>query len=421
MRLGRSARRLARSPQLKGFLSMSGGALIAQVVALASLPLVSRLYSPTEYGILTLVIAISSAISPALCLKFDSVVLLTRSKRQTRVAVSVAISANIAISAVWALFSEFFAKMAFPGVFVPFLPLWVLGTSVLTGLFTLLSQLAVREGRYGSVGARTIYQAVTTAGLQVGLGSAAWSHTGLLTGMLLGKAAGIVGLAKQSYRYIGRHKPSEVKPLLADHWRFPVVFAPSGLLNSVALQLPVLVLAAIYGIDFAGQLGMAERIVGIPLTLVGAATGQVFMGELARLKRAGEKRYFALFARVSVTLSLISIIAFGGLALTADWLIPLALGQDWEAAILLVQILSLTGMLRLVSTPVLSTFSIFQRACANMAMDAVRISLSVSAVCVVALGDIPSDTAVWLLYGALSVVYVVSWSYVFVLLKKESR
>lgn len=412
---------LIKNPRVSGVLSMTGGSLFAQLLTIGILPILSRLYSPSDFGILSIVMAISGIIAPAVALKFDTVVLFPRSKRRTRAVVSVALLTTLTIALIWASLSELIAVVFFTGQSPPFLGLWVFGITLLTGLYSLFSQLALRERRYGQVASRTALQSVGTAGGQTLFGLFSWGHTGLLIGALLGKTVGIIKLATIGKNYLGRHQFGDMLTPFRDYWRFPVVFAPSAVLNSLGAQLPLISLTALYGVEFAGQLGMAERVVSLPILLLGTAIGQMFIAELTKMRRDNKRTYLRFFFQLSVFLAGISIVGFGTLALIAHWLIPWALGNEWTSTAALVQILALTGGIRLIAIPLARAISVFQRAGANIAIDVTRVVLMVGAIYIVFNYSMPVTTAVWLIYGTLAIVYLITWVYVLFLLRRETK
>lgn len=412
---------LSKNQRVRGFLSLSGATLFSQLITLTALPFLSRLYSPSEFGTLSLVLALSGIVSPALALKFEAAALLPTSRRQARSVVTVGIFSVLAVSTIWALFAERIATLIFQETPVPFLGVWVWATSFLTGIFGLFSQLALRDRRYRPVAARTLYQSATSTATQVLLGATRWTPSGLLIGTLVGKFAGLVGLVILGRRYLGRHRLQDSFASFREYWRFPVIFAPSSILNSLGLQLPLIVLTAQYGIEFGGQLGMAERIVALPISIVGAALGQVFVGELANMRRNRSPGYSRLFIRLSGVLAVISVVTLGALSLLADQLIPWVLGDKWSTAATFIKILAITGIIRLIATPFSGAFSVFQRARANIIIDAVRVTLMAVSIFIVLKLPMTTEGAVWVLYGSLAVVYMITWGYLFVLLRRVSH
>lgn len=402
-------------------MSMSGATIASQLITLAVLPIISRLYSPSDFGVLSLVLAVSGMISPALALKFDAAVLLPESHQKASGLVSAAIIATTATSLVWALVADRLAVLIFDGAAINHLSWWVFGTSMLAGLFKLFSQVAIRDQRYSSVAARSLYQTSATSAGQVLFGVLSLGHVGLLSGWLLGRSAGIIGLVVGARRYIKLTHAKDMFGLVREYWKFPVIFGPSALLNSLGVQVPMVVFAMYYGVSEAGQLAMGERIVAVPITLIGTALGQVFIGEIAEMKRIGNTAFVPFFLRVSSALIAVAILGLGSVALLANWIVPWALGAQWEPAGPMVQILALTGAARLIASPVSGAISVFQRARANLLIDIFRALMLTASILAVSTFDLSAHAAIWILYGPLGMVYLVTWLYVLVLLKRSSK
>jgi O-antigen/teichoic acid export membrane protein len=368
-----------------------------------------------------MITAITSIVAPSVALKLDTATLLASSNRETRALVTMALLATIVISSLWAWVSQFLTQILTQSDAPTYTGLWVFGLTLLTGLFSIFSQLALRNRRYGQVASRTMLQAVGTASSQSAFGVMSLGQVGLLAGHILGRLVGILALLPVATKYFGKHRFAESVESLRKYWRFPIVFAPSAVINATGLQLPLLTLTAIYGLEFAGQLGMAERIISAPVGLVGGAIGQMFMSEIAKMRREANPLYFRFFMQLSLFLFCSATVGFGLLALTAHWLIPWALGQNWTEAIPLVQVVAITGTFRLVATPMSRAISVFERAKANLWLDITRVALLIAAMCVVYEFNLSEIAAVWVLYGSLAIVYLITWCYVWVLLRAESR
>ena len=60
--------------------------------------------------------------------------------------------------------------------------------------------------------------------------------------------------------------------------------APAGVLNVAGLYLPILLLAWLYGPVVAGYVGFTQRVLGLPMTLIGQSVAQVYLGELSSVR-----------------------------------------------------------------------------------------------------------------------------------------
>ena len=63
---------------VRNVITLGLGNLIAQLISVAAVPLITRLYTPEEYGIFTVYLAVSMAIFPIASLQFDTAAILPR-------------------------------------------------------------------------------------------------------------------------------------------------------------------------------------------------------------------------------------------------------------------------------------------------------------------------------------------------------
>lgn len=415
--LKQSLNRLLSHRLFLAFYSLSAGTLAGQVISLLALPFVSRLYSPEDFGVLSLIIATTSIVIPAVGLKFEFAIYSPSSRRELRALVGLAILSVLLISLIWSLFVLSAASLFIGSQKIEFLGLWVFGILVGTGLFNVFVQIAIRERDYKGVGTSSIVQSGTTAFGQTTLGVFNVTYPGLLSGLMLGQAVSLSYLIHRYKKVLGNFRINELPNLFMKYWRFPAVFAPSAILNSIGSQLPLITISALFGLSATGQLGMAERIVAIPIALVGGAIGQLFVGEISKMRREALPNFVSFYLKITLVLVATSSVLFGALILVSPWLIPLLLGSKWESAVPLIQIIAFMGAIRLAFSPTSMALTIFQRARANFLLDLSRVVIVLLAVIFVTITGQELFEATAILYGALSVIYLVTWIYVFLMLR----
>ncbi|MDO9397237.1 MAG: oligosaccharide flippase family protein, partial [Herbiconiux sp.] len=301
---------------------------------------------------------------------------------------------------------------------VPFAPVWVAALVFLTATFTALTQAALRERKYGLVAKRAPIQSIGTAAGQVALGFLTPTPVGLLGGLVAGRFAGFLPLVRQSRTLIAQ-TGTPARAALREYWRLPTILAPSALLNSLGSQIPLLFVAAFFGSHAAGEFGMAQRLVYIPVTLVGAAVAQVFAAELAKHVREGGSGGVGVYWRTSMHLSLLAVPTSLAVALLGPWALPYVLGEQWVLAGDLCVPLALLVGLSLVVMPTSQVYTIFQSP-ASLVMDVSRILLLGSSVAVVISADLPLIEACWLLTAAQGINYLATWAYGIQLTRKAT-
>ena len=403
-----------------GFSSLSTGTLLGQVISLLALPIISRLYSPEDFGVLSLILASSSMVMPAVGLKFEFAIFAPNGRRELRGLVGLAILSVLSISLLWSLFVQLASSLFIGSRHIDILTLWVFGITAGSGLFNVFVQIAIRERDYKAVGASSFVQSGTTAMGQTTFGLFHVSYPGLLNGLILGQAISLSFLAHRFRSNLGRFKVHELPNICKKYWRFPAIFAPSAILNSIGLQLPLITISAIFGLNATGQLGMAERIVAIPIALVGGSIGQVFVGELSKMRRESHPNFVPFYLKTTAVLTLASSVLFGLLILVSPWLVPVILGSKWESSVPMIQIIAFVGAIRLAFSPTAMALTIFQRARANLLLDIFRVSIVLCGILFVTVSGIGLYSSTAILYGALSITYVVTWIYVLWMLRRKS-
>src|SRR5690606_9508647 len=75
-------------------------------------------------------------------------------------------------------------------------------------------------------------------------------------------------------------------PTARRYVKFPLLTTWSRTLNSAGLQLPIVILSAMYGAAAIGFLALTMRVLASPVNIVADAVGQYFEGSFAATLRA---------------------------------------------------------------------------------------------------------------------------------------
>ncbi|USQ76101.1 lipopolysaccharide biosynthesis protein [Ornithinimicrobium cryptoxanthini] len=353
-----------------GVAQITLGAVVAQGIALLSLPLLTRTYGAEAFGIFGTILALAAVAAPAACLKFDRALLLPEATREVGLLAWLGLLSllltSVATLIVCATLSKFGAVPDWT------YGLWAAGLVVANGLFALLTQLALRDGHYRRVATRHVVQGVATAAIQVGLGLARIGlGYGLLIGQLVGRWIGIVPLVKGASRYSVRPRAEPLREVAVTYWKFPVVFAPSALLNSFGSNIPILLTASLFGPVAAGALAVGQRLLQAPAALITQGVGQVVSAEIASRMRAGRSSlqlFRAATGMLFVLASAVATFVYSPVLLTVcQWVAP-----DWPDIPNYIRALAVSAIASLIVAPVSSVFTLYQAARASIAIDLSR-------------------------------------------------
>lgn len=398
-----------RSAAVRGGATLVTGTILAQAVMLAVTPLLARAYDPEAFGYLSLALAVSSMVAPAACLKLDSALLLPRSPQRATALFFAGAASSLLISVAVALTLSIAFQVGFlPELArLPHFAVWAAVLVFFTASFSLVSQLALRGEGYAIIARRSLYQAVVTAVGQLSL-SVFLPVGGLVAGQTMGRLAGVLPVLNWSRGLLAKFRPRVLVLSVKKYWKFPVIFAPSALLNAAGLGLPLIYVGVRYGVESAGQWGMADRLLAAPVLLVGLAVGQVMEARLASHQREGARPLAPMVLKSLRYLVTIGATLAIGIWIFADSLLSWLLGVGWEESITLVGILVLSTSVRLVAGPVSKVLVVLQRAGANLALDASRVALLLCSFGLATWCDFSIDEAAVAITVALALVYLIT-------------
>ena len=407
--------RVPLSPARRGLAAIASGAALGQVILVAAAPFLGRLYDPSAFGAFSVVNAVVLAVGTVAALRFELAVPLPESDGEARgiVRLGLVLALGFAVlgtPVVYLLRQPISSLTGWSDEVVDLLVWAPLGAGLL-GAYLVLNQLAVRRRAYGAIARRTLLQASATVALQVAFGALGWGPLGLVVGLLAGQAVGVAALT-WSLRHTLRDRTTSatsMRRLLADYRSFPLILAPSGLVNTLGLQVPLLLITSLYGSASAGLFGMAQRVVALPVILVGGAISQVFIGELAARRRGGTTQLAPLFMAVSKRLAFVGVVGAAVVVVAAPVLFAVALGDEWRTSGQMARALAAGLLVQLVAAPVSQAAIIAGKNLVQLLWDVGRLALCVAAIVAASWAGLSDVGAVWWLSGATAVSYAASW------------
>ena len=334
-----------------------GGTATAHAITALSMPIVTRLYAPTDMSLLAIFASLLQILYVAICLRFDIALSLPESDEEAaNVLAAGALSAAILSSCLMILVLvsplSLYQRFGYEG-FVPYA--WMLPPAVfVAGLYSLAQFWFVRRRAFRAIANSRISQSAASAAAQLSLGAAGLGPIGLIVGYILNSGAGLIMLGA---RFLGTERGllsavnlASIRRAWRDHHRFPRYSAAEALANTAAIQFPVVLIAAMAAKPEAGYLTLALYVMQAPMSLIGTAISQVYLAEAPERHRGGTLGVFTanilghlVKAGVGpiILIGIVSPQAFGVL-----------FGADWERAGTLVAWMTPWFVMQFLAVPV---------------------------------------------------------------------
>ena len=301
----------------------SGG--FRQVLMVASLPLLARLYDPSAFGQLGAVMAVVSMAVAVVHGRYHLAIPVARNDEEARDLLMLALLASTALAVPFAAAT----LLAFGSAEIAFLPALALAAA-LTWLGALIDVLAFWRSRrklFAKSAALDAARAATTVAAQfllVPLGA-----LGLVLGTSTGAALAAALALRDARTAFRRTSIASLRAVATRYRAYPLLGVPQGWLASASRNLFPLLLVKYAGAAVAGQYWLAYRLLLAPVSLVGQAYRQVALPLFARGTAEANRRACVQHTIALVALALVPATL---LVLHGPSLFAVLLGAEWVDA-----------------------------------------------------------------------------------------
>lgn len=359
---------------------IAGGTVLAQAVGILTMPIVSRIYSPSDYGIMAVYTSVLAILTELSGFRYYLAIPLPKDERYAKALV--ALSLGIQISFVLLLSALlFFAgeniliKLSMSQL-TPYRLLLPIGL-LAAGSYIVLTQWAIREKLFSTIARTKITQSVSGAFAKIALGLMGVRPLGLLIGAIVAQGGGITTLSRSLLKKKGVPRPQkgEVRRVALRYRKFPMYGTWSGIFITTGGRIANLVFVMLYSTQIAGLFAMAQQLLGVPSTFVGQAIGQVFIQRGSVAKRDGNLA--SLFAQTSRSLMKIGFFPILLSSCIAPYVFSWLLGEQWARAGIFAGIISPWVAINFVYSPLSHVFSIMERQKTGLAFEFLHLPLRI--------------------------------------------
>jgi O-antigen/teichoic acid export membrane protein len=334
----------ARSPLLRATLTLMAGGALAQALPLLLGPLLTRLYTPAQFGLYHLFAAVAANVAVVACARYEHALPLAQDDDEARALVALCRRILLAVMALSAV-----GAVAWALHLGALWPLWLPAAVGAFGWLSLATLAAMRAQRFGALATSRVLQHGGGAVLQAVAGAAGAGLWGLVAAPIaaaLAAAAWLRPRMTQSWQASG----AALNAVARRYRDFPLLNTPHAFLGALQDTLAVALIAAWQGPAAAGFWGLALRYLKAPATLVGGAVSQALYPALAAGGTATEQGRSAV-RRVMRTLALLALPLVVLLWLFAPAAFAAAFGASWREAGELARALALYIGLHFVASP----------------------------------------------------------------------
>ena len=322
---------------MRGVVALVSGTAGAQLIAVLASPLLTRFYTPEDFGVLAVFVALLGVLSVVSSLRYELAIPLSRTASGALSTLSLAVALNLVFSLTVGILVVAFQKPIADLFKIPLLAnyLWILPIGVIfIGTYRALTFWAVREKSFRTIARTKLTQALCGVGTQLGIGALLAGPVGLIAGQVVGQSTGVIVLGRllrQKFKLF--HNAVRCRRIIIaaiTHSRFPKFDLLAAGINTAAINLPQFLLAALFGPAIAGFYLLAYRVISMPVAVFGQAVGQALYAHARESAANGTLyRFVCQLAGILLALILVPMIV---LFWYGEPLFSLIFGAEWNTA-----------------------------------------------------------------------------------------
>ena len=400
---------------------LMGSTALGQLLALLVAPLLGRLLGPEAFGAFGVYLAVLGSIGGAASWRLGLAVPVPQDEDEATATLVAGLAATVAsavlsLLAVWAFGDALAARLGEPAAAPLFwwIPLSLIGV----GATDVLSGWCLRHRDFPALVQQRVVRAVGTSGWQLVHGLALRAGAvPLVLGEVVGRVASVLAMGRAIWRVdaarLRRVDAARLRAAFAANGSFAAVATPAHLVNQLGQWMPVFLLVSWWGAAAAGLFVVGQRIIGIPIGLLGDSAGQVYTAELATQARSVPSEMPALFRRTALRLGALAAVIGLGLTAFGPLGFRLGFGEAWVDAGRMVRWQGLALAAQLVAISMAHTLVVLRYQRRQLGWDLLRLIATVGAFVLARRWGMDAVAAV-ALHGAVTallyaVLIVISW------------
>lgn len=331
---------------------------IAQVILIITTPIITRLYSPAEFGEFTIFSNIAMILIPIINARYDLLIVNAKNDRSANILSQISFLISLLILLILIPILAISAWL-YPNFILDFI--FIIIMLFLVSLTNIFTNYLNKERKYKVLSLINVFRAGSMALLQIIFGLLSLGSLGLIIGFSLSYITGITLGYKTFKKHfnIVRNK-EETKALFLENKNQLVYSTPSILLNSLSFSVVVFFIGILYTNTEVGIYGMAIRVLGIPVTIISLGLSKIFMQQ-ANDYYIERGNFRNLLLKFSSTLVIVSIILYVPLYLFSEELVNILLGYSWVDAITVIKIVIPLFVIRLIVSTVSLSVIVLQK------------------------------------------------------------
>lgn len=352
--------RILKLPLVSNTLKLSSSSALMMFLPLVVTPILSRLYTPEDYGDWGVYSSLLYIIGALIFLSYENTIVKSNDDEEipSLIALCIIILLIILLCVAIVFFIGKWIGLRFFECF-PSLTYLLFGV-FFSGLYTLASNYANRKNQYSSMAFASIVNGLSQAALRILFGVLPLISYGLICGNVLAQGIAtffLLFLIRKIFpiSFFQQISLRAIKKIAINYKKFPIYDAPARLIEFAIGNVAIIILYSFWSKDDVGCFSIVTQFLLIPMTIIGSAMSNVFFRELS--EKSDDLGAISDVTRKSAKITFsIAMIPTLFLACGGDYLFVKFLGTRWNDAGTMALCMSVFSVPIILSEPLLAVF-----------------------------------------------------------------
>ena len=326
------------------------------VVSLGTL-LITRIYTPSEFGKFSFVLSLAMLIAPLLTTTYEIFIVPSQTEEESLLiykngcyrALKTAAALLMAATCIYLVVPDRILD-SYVGPIILAIML-----ALIYGIYNLITQIALRRLDYATVSSRALIQNGTIYSSQLALGNLPFKGLGLIIGEFIGRIVTIIFISKRI----------KLKPLfiLQRPAKVTSIIRSKIISNTTATIFEIITASSLFfyiylteNQESSGNFAMAQKLLTVPIILFGTTTAQYLFANGSHSVRLGIHMTRTELDQILKRLAIISLAIGAVVFLFGSLAIDLILNSNWESVGSLIALMSPYFVISLIWTQLSFTF-----------------------------------------------------------------
>ena len=380
-------------------------------------PVISRLFSPADFGIYAVYSALLGIIGVAATGKFELAIPLEGSRAGASAVTIVSFALLLSVCVGLLLIAGFFSSDVLLVLNIVELSDYALAIPVgvlALGSFQIATYVSIREQRFSGLALSRFANGSCLAAIHTILGFFSLGSIGLIIGQIASHLVSLLVISGPTLRLISDKRQTCARILAVGrrYSNFPRYSAPAGALNAATVRAPAALLTMLFGAAVGGAFLFCQTVLAAPTMVFGRAIGQVYLSSVAIRRRERKADISGFFIRTTFRLAIIAVVPAIFIAVFGPRVFVFVFGESWSLAGQMSRLLALAVFAEFIIVPIGQTLEMLERQSVQLLWDLMRfIGVIVTIFVSYSYGQTPISTVRW--YVCFLVLsYIVFYTFV---------